>query len=28
MKLMTTAINEVIKDFGIKEEDGSPGTVG
>ena len=28
MKLMTTAINEVISDFGIKEEDGSPGTVG
>lgn len=28
MKLMTTAINEVIEDFGIKEEDGLPGTVG
>jgi hypothetical protein len=28
MKLMTTAINEVIKDFGINEEDGSPGRVG
>jgi len=28
MTLMTAAINEVIKDFGIKEDDGSTGKVG
>jgi hypothetical protein len=27
MKLMSAALNEVIKDFGITEDDGSPGFV-